>query len=264
MSKAFVLEIRRFLDCHVDDRIASFEDSVKFADPDNFLWPLSLIHDLIRSSPDLGLSVLDVDPDAFLVRLSGPQQNESKILDYTRTLFSYDNETKRAHSTMEFHVLDSELGERRVYPITGRPHRFPLSDEIPTLASPAKIGQTDLAPGLFEITSFLDEPKEPEVRFVFNDWDHLEETLALEDPPEPDGSQLGDAMEAEILSQKLLQNTEGTHPGGYFDNHEGDNVLFHFNTLEDAHRVAAHFQPIFTNKRKLRAFFKKHGLGKED
>lgn len=264
MSKSFVFEIRRFLYCIVDDRIASFDDSVKVADPDNFLFPLSKIHGLLRCTPELGLSMLDVDPDAFLVRLSGPQQNESEILEHTRAIFSCDNDQKRAHSTMEFHVLDSELGERRVYPITGRPHRFPLSNEIPTPATPTKMRETERAPSLFEITSFLDEPKEPEVRLEFNDWDHLEETLSLEEPPETDGSQLGDAMEAEILSQKLLQNTEGTHPGGYFDNHEGDNVLFHFNTLEDAHRVAAHFQPIFTNKRKLRAFFKKHGLNQDD
>lgn len=194
------------------------------------------------------------------IRLRGPARQAATALAQIRKIIAVDGEDHRRYSNLEIEQKGPDAGEVRVFGTKGPPK----SESLPSKTEKAGPGPAFDADGEdadtyypFLLSNLLDDP-EPEVRLQFTEFGMLDDTLGGE--YEMEGNTLGCVMDDAIRKKKLVKDQAGTHPGGYFDNSEGSTVLFHFNSLNDAIRVAEHFTKVFTNKKMLKALFNSSGV----
>ena len=200
------------------------------------------------------------------VWLRGPESEASKVLPQIRKCFINSSYDLVRYAHLEIVQTGPKEGEWKIFgpkgPAKSESHPTkepkPLAVKEPMFDAEG-VDASTYAP--FLLKNLLDDP-EPEVRLEFADFDLLEETLGEDHDLE--GNTLGDVMMEVIDKKQLVKDHEGTHPGGYFDNCEGSTVLFHFNTLTDAIRVAEYFGKVFTSKKLLKRIYKSYGIDLDD
>lgn len=196
------------------------------------------------------------------IRLRGPEAEAAKVLSQIRKCFITDSNDLIRYRHLEIVQTGPGEGEWKIFGPKGPPksESHPISEpKLPTVKEPMfdAEGEDASTYAPFLLKNLLDNP-EPEVRLEFADFDLLNDTLGADHDLE--GNTLGDVMIEIIDKKKLVKDHEGTHPGGYFDNCEGSTVLFHFNTLRDAIRVAEYFIKVFKSKKLLKGIFKSYGI----
>jgi hypothetical protein len=194
-----------------------------------------------------------------IVRLKGPASQAAIALAQIRKIIAVDGEDHRRYCHLEIEQIGPGEGERRVFGTKGPPRSESIPSKTATVKEPFFDADSEDADTYypFLLSNLLDDP-EPEVRLQFTEFGMLDDTVGQE--CEMEGNTLGCVMGEAIEKKKLVKEHAGTHPGGYFDNSEGGTVLFHFNSLKDAIRVAEYFGKVFTNKRMLKALFKSSGV----
>lgn len=264
-----VFEIRQMLDCSweaVGKEAASMGYSAvaKLPDADLALKEMveascAMIAEDLRNG-DFSFVITEASAKQDCIRLRGPVREVRSVLAIIRRAFAIDAYDHRRHVHLEIEQIGPGEGERKIFGTKG-----PAKSEsgaAPTERKPEfgtdGVDADTYAP--FVLTDLRKKKEQPEVHLEFSDFDMLSDTLELEDSLEMDGDTLGDIMMAVFDKQNLVQDRQGTHEGGYFDNFEGSTVLFHFNSLADAVRVAEHFCKIFTDKKLLRNLLKSHGI----
>ncbi len=191
--------------------------------------------------------------------LKGPAKEARSVLAIIRWTFAIDSRDHQDHQFLEIEQKGPGEGGVKIFGTRGpaKSASGPSSAERKPEFDADGVDADSYDP--FELADLRDKTP-PEVQLEFTDFDMLSDTLELEDPLEMDGDTLGEIMMSVIDKEKLVQDRKGTYDGGYFDNFEGSTVLFHFNTLADAVRVAEHFSRVFTDKKLLRKLLKTHGV----
>lgn len=194
-----------------------------------------------------------------VVRLQGAASFASLALAQIRKIIAIDAEDHRRYGNLEIEQTGPGEGEVRIYGTKGPPKSETIPSQTDTAKGPFFDADGEDADTYypFLLKNQLDDD-EPEVRLEFFNFDLLTETLG--EDCELEGNTLGDVMMEVIDKKKLVKEHEGTHPGGYIDNCEGSTVLFHFNTLSDAIRVAEYFIKVFKSKKLLKGIFKSYRM----
>ena len=194
-----------------------------------------------------------------VVHLQGPASSSAAALAQLRKIIAVDAEDHRRYSNLEIEQIGPREGEVRIYGTKGPPKSETIPSQTDTAKGPFFDADGEDADTYypFLLKNQLDDD-EPEVRLEFFNFDLLTETLG--EDCELEGNTLGDVMMEVIDKKKLVKDHEGTHPGGYMDNCEGSTVLFHFNTLSDAIRVAEYFIKVFKSKKLLKGIFKSYRM----
>lgn len=262
-----IFEIRKLMACapNCSGGTLSYEESFnKYAGPNELQLLSSFLSEKISHhlrQKEIHFKVFERSKSEArgIVRLKGPADQAAIALAQIRKVIAVDGEDHRRYCHLEIEQIGPGAGERRVFGTKGPPRSESVPSKTATVKEPFFDADGEDADTYypFLLSNLLDD-LEPEVRLQFTEFGMIDDTLGGE--YEMEGNTLGCVMDDAIRKKKLVKDHAGTHPGGYFDNSEGSTVLFHFNSLTDAIRVAEHFTKVFTNKRMLKALFKSAGV----
>ncbi len=153
-----------------------------------------------------------------------------------------------------------KIGQEQVFALEAQPRKDPR-DAVKTPRASASFDKDGIDPGTFaplELQYLSDDDGGPDVRLSLRDLDALCETAEADF--ELSGNDLGDIVDTIIEQKGLVRSAGIDSKPAWFNNCEGDELLYHFAALDDALRVAAHLAGIFNSKRALRNLLRTHDV----